>query len=44
MQDIGVDVDDNVTARAFDLMGWYTGDAAELVDLWGVQIEDDIDG
>ena len=44
MQDIGVDVDDNVTARAFDLMGWYSGDADELVDLWGVQIEDDIDG
>lgn len=44
MQDIGVDVDDNVTARAFDLMGWYSGDADELVDAWGVQIEDDIDG
>lgn len=44
MQDIGVDVDDNVTARAFDLMGWYSGDADELVDLWGVQIEDDKDG
>lgn len=44
MQDIGVDVDDNVTARAFDLMGWYSGDADELVDAWGVQLEDDIDG
>lgn len=44
IQDIGVDVDDNVTARAFDLMGWYSGDADELVDLYGVQIEDDIDG
>jgi N4-gp56 family major capsid protein len=44
LKDIGVDVDDNVTARAFDLMGWYSGDADELVDLWGVQIEDDIDG
>lgn len=30
IQDIGVDVDDNVTARAFDLMGWYSGDAGEL--------------
>lgn len=44
MQDLGVDVDDNITARAFDLMGWYSGDADELVDTWGVQIEDDIDG
>lgn len=44
IQDIGVDVDDNIVARAFDMMGWYSGDAAELVDLWGVQIEDDIDG
>jgi hypothetical protein len=44
IQDIGVDVDDNVVARAIDLMGWYSGDADELVDLWGVQIEDDIDG
>lgn len=44
MQDIGVDVDDNVAARAMDLMGWYSGDADELVDAYGVQIEDDIDG
>lgn len=44
MQDIGVDVDDNVTARAFDLMGWYSGDADELVDAYGVEIQDDIDG
>lgn len=44
MQDIGVDVDDNVAARAFDLMGWYSGDADELVDLYGIQVEDDIDG
>lgn len=43
-QDISVDVDENIPARAFDLMGWYSGDAAELVDLYGVQIEDDIDG
>lgn len=44
IQDIGVDVDDNITARAFDLMGWYSGDADELVDLYAVSIEDDIDG
>ena len=44
IQDIGVDVDDNVTARAMDLMGWYSGDADELVDLYSVQIQDDIDG
>jgi hypothetical protein len=28
MQDLAVDVDDNKTARAFDLMAWYAGDAA----------------
>lgn len=39
MQDIGVDVDDNIPARAFDLMGWYAGDAAEQVDAYGVLIE-----
>lgn len=44
IQDIGVDVDDNVVARAMDLMGWYSGDADELVDLYSVAIEDDIDG
>lgn len=44
IQDIGVDVDDNVVARAMDLMGWYSGDADELVDGYGIQIEDDIDG
>lgn len=44
IQDIGVDVDENVTARAFDLMGWYSGDADELVDTYMVSIEDDIDG
>ena len=43
-QDLGVDVDDNVPARAFDLMGWYAGDADELVDLYSVAIEDDVDG
>ena len=41
-RDIGVDVDDNVPARAFDLMGWYAGDAAELVDLYSVAIEDSL--
>ena len=44
MQDIGVDVDDNIAARAMDLMGWYSGDADELVDAYGIQVEDDIDG
>ena len=44
MQDIGVDVDDNVTARAFDLMGWYAGDADALVAAYGVHIEDDVNG
>lgn len=44
IQDIGVDVDDNIVARAMDLMGWYSGDADELVDAYGVQVEDDIDG
>jgi len=44
IQDIGVDVDENITARAFDLMGWYSGDADELVDLYAVCIEDDVDG
>lgn len=44
IQDIGVDVDDNVVARAMDLMGWYSGDADELVDVYGVNIEDDVDG
>ena len=38
MQDIGVDVADNVPARAFDLMGWYAGHAAEQVDLYGCRI------
>ncbi len=44
IQDIGVEVDDNVGARAFDVMGWYSGDADELVDLYSVGIEDDVDG
>lgn len=39
MQDIRVDVDDNIPARAFDLMGWYAGEAKEQVDAYGVLIE-----
>jgi hypothetical protein len=39
-QDLGIDVDDNIPCRAFDLMGWYTGHAEELVDLYSVCIED----
>ena len=38
MQDLRVDVDDNITARAFDLMGWYGGDSAVLVADYGVEI------
>jgi hypothetical protein len=30
MQDLNVDVFDNVTARAYDLMAWYAGDAGTL--------------
>lgn len=44
IKDLGVDVDDNIPARAFDLMGWYAGDADELVDLYSVAMEDDVDG
>lgn len=44
MQDLAVDVDDNVTARAFDLMAWYSGHSAVLVDGYGVVIQDDVDG
>lgn len=43
-KDIGVDVDENVRARAFDLMAWYSGDADELVDAYYVCVEDDVDG
>jgi len=38
MKDIGVDVDENVTARAFDLMAWRSADQALLVDSYGVGI------
>jgi len=44
LQDLGIDVDDNVTARAMDLMAWYSGDAAVIASDFGVQIHDDIDG
>lgn len=40
--DLRVDVDDNIAARAFDLMAWYAGNAAELVDVYGVNVQDDI--
>lgn len=36
MQDLAVDVFDNVTARAFDLMAWYAGDAGSLRPELGV--------
>jgi N4-gp56 family major capsid protein len=41
IQDIGVDVDDNVVARAIDLMGWYSVDCANIND-FGVVIEDTV--
>jgi N4-gp56 family major capsid protein len=44
MHDLNVDTDNNVTARAFDLMAWYSGDSQILVSGYGCQIEDDIDG
>lgn len=40
IKDIGVDVDDNVVARAVDLMAWYSIDSAKLVDAYGVILED----
>jgi len=42
MQDISVDVDDNVTARAFDLMGWYGGATSELVDAYAVKVSSQV--
>lgn len=42
--DLRVDIDDNIPARAFDAMAWYAGDAKELVDAYGVNVQDDIDG
>lgn len=38
MQDLSVDVFDNVTARAFDLMAWYAGDAGTLRGELGAKI------
>lgn len=40
IRDIGVDVDDNVVARALDLMAWYSVDTSQLVDEYGVTLED----
>ncbi len=40
MQDIGVDVADNVPARAYDLMGWYAGDTSILVEPYAAVIKD----
>jgi hypothetical protein len=40
IQDIGIDIDDNVTARALDLMAWYSLDAKLLQDAYGVIVED----
>lgn len=40
IRDIGVDVDDNVVARALDLMAWYSADCDQLVDEYGVVIND----
>lgn len=40
--DIGVDVMDNVPARALDLMAWYTIDTKKLVDNYGVILEDNL--
>lgn len=40
--DMRVDVDKNVPARAFDLMAWYAQDQAELVDNYGLILEDQV--
>ena len=40
--DLRVDIDDNIPARAFDVMAWYAGNAAELVDAYGVNLQDDM--
>lgn len=42
MQDISVDINDNVVARAIDAMAWYAGEAKELVDAYGVVIKDTV--
>lgn len=41
IQDIGIDIDDNVTARAIDLVAWYSVDCANIND-FGVIIEDTV--
>ena len=38
IQDLTVDVDENITARAFDLMAWYVGHQAVTAKDWGVEI------
>ena len=38
MQDLAVDIDDNKTARAYDLMAWYAGDAAIVRAELGVKL------
>lgn len=40
IKDIGIDVDDNIVSRAFDLMGWFSVDCAKLVDAYGVRLGD----
>ena len=40
VKDIGVDVDDNVVARAIDLMGWMSVHCDKLVDTYGVRLLD----
>ena len=40
IKDIGVDVFDNVTARAFDLMGWRSGHQDILASEYGVALVD----
>jgi len=42
IRDIGVDVDDNVVARALDLMAWQSIHTDKLVDAYGVVIEDQV--
>jgi hypothetical protein len=42
--DIRVDIDENIPARAFDAMAWYSGHAATLVDAYAVNVQDDING
>jgi len=40
IKDIGVDVDDNVVARALDLMAWHSLDTVKLIDEFGLVLED----